>query len=173
MIKLSLRNLSITAAAGILAGALLYGATVTSLSSLPDGAGVFTLANHDQIDTNTTRTNTNFTNVNASLVSTIAGLPASQYCGTTATCAATVESTAIKIVTGSVALSSGTPSTAAVTGMSPAFTSTTSYTCVAQDATTVATNVGVLTAGYVSGSAVTFTGPNTNTDTIRYTCIGF
>ncbi len=34
----------------------------------------------------------------------------------------------------------------------------------AQDETTVANNIGVLTAGYVSTSAVTFTGPNTNTD---------
>jgi len=103
---------------------------------------------------------------------TVSGAVA-QTCGSTAACGATNISSTLKVVQGIGLLVSNTPSTFQVTGMSPAFTSASSYTCTAQDVTTIATNIGVLTAGYVSGSAVTFTGPNTNTDTFRYTCIGY
>jgi len=92
-------------------------------------------------------------------------------CGTTAACPSTAR--ALKVVQGSGTLVSGTPSTYAVTTISPAFTSASTYTCTAQDTTTVANNIGVLTAGYVSGSAVTFTGPATNTDTFNFVCVGY
>lgn len=97
----------------------------------------------------------------------------SQDCGNTATCAATSKSGLLKVVTGIGTLVTGSPSTFALTAIAPAFTSAASFTCTAQDATTVANNIGVLTAGYVSGSAVTFTGPNTNTDVFRYVCTGW
>jgi hypothetical protein len=103
---------------------------------------------------------------------TVSGAVA-QTCASSATCAATNIGPTLKVVTGIGLLVTGSPSTFAVTGMSPAFSAAADYTCVAQDVTTVANNIGVLTAGYVSGSAVTFTGPNTNTDTFRYTCIGY
>jgi hypothetical protein len=103
---------------------------------------------------------------------TVSGAQA-QACGSTATCGATSIGATLKIVQGSGTLVTGSPSTFAVTAMSPAFTSASTYTCVAQDTATIATNIGVLTAGYVSGSAVTFTGPNSNTDTFRYTCTGY
>ena len=103
---------------------------------------------------------------------TVSGATA-QYCGATATCGATSMSSTLKIVQGSGTLNTGSPSTFAVTAISPAFTSASTYTCVAQDTATIATNIGVLVAGYVSGSAVTFTGPNTNTDTFKYTCTGY
>lgn len=92
-------------------------------------------------------------------------------CASTAACPSTARG--LRMVQGIGALSSGTPSTYAVTTISPAFTGTTTYNCYAQDVTTIANNIGVLTAGYVSGSAVTFTGPNTNTDTFRFYCIGY
>ena len=76
-------------------------------------------------------------------------------------------------IRGTGVLTTGTPSTLAITGMSPPFTSSSTYTCTAQDTTTVANNIGILAAGYVSGSAVTFTGPNTNTDGVRWTCTGY
>lgn len=79
----------------------------------------------------------------------------------------------MRTVRGTGTLASGSPSTLAVTGMTPPFTSSSTYTCVAQDTTTIANNIGVLAAGYVSGSAVTFTGPNTNTDGFRYSCTGY
>lgn len=93
-------------------------------------------------------------------------------CAATAACPSTSQP-AMHQVIGRGTLVSASPSTYAVTTMTPAFTSTTSYTCVAQDTTTIANNIGVLTAGYVSGTAVTFTGPNTNTDTFRFVCTGF
>lgn len=92
-------------------------------------------------------------------------------CGVSAgACADTVLPT-IRIVKGIAAATSASPSTVSITGM-PAFTSTTSYSCYAEDATTAANLFQVLTAGYVSTTAVTFTGPNTVTDTIRWHCIG-
>lgn len=103
---------------------------------------------------------------NISIIGTMA-----MSCGATATCANTI-ATSQRVVTGSGTLVTGSPSTFALTGISPAFTSTTSYLCNAIDTTTAANNISVLTAGYVSGSAVTFTGPNTNTDTFRYSCLG-
>lgn len=93
-------------------------------------------------------------------------------CATTAACPSTAQTT-LKMVLIRGTLASGTPSTYAVTAMAPAFTSATSYSCSAQDTTTIANNVGVLAAGYVSGSAVTFTGPATNTDGFRAVCTGY
>ncbi len=94
-------------------------------------------------------------------------------CGSAAgACANTNVSTTLKVVTGTATATSASPSTVAITGM-PAFTSTAAMHCFAQDATTAANVFSVLTAGYVSTTAVTFTGPNTLTDVIRWTCIGF
>jgi hypothetical protein len=99
-------------------------------------------------------------------------LPVSaQACSSTAACKAAI--VGLKVVQGSGNLASGSPSTFAVTGISPAFTSASTFTCTAQDTTTIANNIGVLAAGYVSGSAVTFTGPNTNTDGFKYSCVGY
>lgn len=92
-------------------------------------------------------------------------------CGTSAGACTVTPLTTLKIVKGIAAATSASPSTVAITGM-PAFASTTSYACYAEDATAVANVFQVLTAGYVSTTAVTFTGPNTVTDTIRWTCIG-
>ena len=92
-------------------------------------------------------------------------------CASTAACPSTAR--AYHAVMGIGLMATGSPSTYAVTTISPAFTSASTYSCYAQDVTTIANNIGVLTAGYVSGSAVTFTGPNTNTDTFRFTCVGY
>jgi len=94
-----------------------------------------------------------------------------QSCGTTIACSHTILSVP-QIVTGSVALSSGTPSTAAITGLSPGFTSASTYHCTVSDATTAANEVTVLAAGYVSGTAFTITGPSTVTDVVHYICVG-
>ncbi len=204
----------------LIAGALalcalaLYGATITSLTSLtalPDQAGVFSANNLAQLqanvataNTNATTANTNFTNINAVIgsatatptgtgsvvlavaptitsavlvtpalgaatITSLTGLVAD--CASTAACPST--SRALRAVIGIGLLATGSPSTYAVTTISPAFTGTTTYQCFAQDVTTIANNIGVLAAGYVSGSAVTFTGPNTNTDTFRFECIGY
>lgn len=155
----------------LLLASLAWAATVTNQTALPDGAGVFTGANLAQLQANITTANTNVTNLNAALATIV---PTSTFidCAVTAACPSTAQ-TALRVVTGRGTLVTGSPSTYAVTTISPAFTATTSYACTAQDTTTIATNIGVLTAGYVSGSAVTFTGPNTNTDTFRFQCVGY
>ena len=89
-------------------------------------------------------------------------------CGTTTTCA-NASNGADRMIFGSVALSSGTPSTATVSGISPAFSSTASFFCTATNATTQANPVKVENA---SSSRFTITGPNMVTDTINYQCIG-
>jgi len=89
------------------------------------------------------------------------------YCGTTVACAGTQQSNG-KIVTGSAPLSSGTPSTAVITGLS--FTSSTSYKCIAADTTTIASAVVAVT--YTSGTSFTINGPTTVTDTVEYICAG-
>lgn len=82
-------------------------------------------------------------------------------CGTTTTCSGT-KLTANKLVQGTVALSGGT---ATITAM-PAFSSTTSYVCVATDTTAAA---ATKTAN-VSTTSFTITG--TTTDTVAYVCVG-
>jgi hypothetical protein len=92
-----------------------------------------------------------------------------QFCGTTTACSATAL-TGSQIVFGSAPLSSGTPSTAVITGISPAFTSSTSYKCIAADVTAITSNVVAVT--YASGSSFTISGPTTVTDTVEYICAG-
>lgn len=84
-------------------------------------------------------------------------------CGATATCSPTNTSTALKIFYGSAPLAGGTVT---VTGFSPVFTSTSSFTCTVTDGT--ATNAARIQ--YISTSSITITG--TTTDTVNYICIG-
>lgn len=89
-------------------------------------------------------------------------------CGTTTACAATSISN-IKLVAGTVALGSASPSTATVTALP--FT-TTSFTCTASPAgNTAAIAAGGVAITY-STNTVTFTGPNTVTTVINYICMG-
>jgi hypothetical protein len=96
------------------------------------------------------------------------GTPLGIACGTTTTCAATA-APLTHIVYGSAPLVSGTPSTAVVTAISPAFTSITSFVCGLTEGTTAANGVKVVNT---STSSITITGPNTVTDTIYYMCVG-
>lgn len=94
--------------------------------------------------------------------------PLTQFCGTTTTCSATAQ-TNVQVVYGSAALDNASPSVAAVTGISPAFTSTATYNCTVTNNTTTTNDVKVTK---ISGSAFTMTGPNTTTDVISYVCVG-
>lgn len=89
-------------------------------------------------------------------------------CGSSASCATpTTRSATMKVVTGTIAFSAAT--TAAVTGISPAFTSATSYACSAYNGshnytwnfTTQTTTGFTITAG------------TSNSDTWAYTCSGY
>lgn len=92
-----------------------------------------------------------------------------QACGTTSTCAHTAV-TSPKFAFGSAPLVSASPSAVTITGISPAFTSATSYKCTLTNETSAAHTA--LTIAYVDGTSFTITGPNTLTDTIGYVCVG-
>ncbi len=94
---------------------------------------------------------------------TVSKHPKLQSCGTTATCSATATTNG-QIVFGQVTLTAGT---ATVTGISPAFTSSTSFQCTASDRTTAANGANAVPA---SVSSVTVRG--TGTDIISYVCVG-
>jgi hypothetical protein len=87
---------------------------------------------------------------------------ASQSCGTTTTCSASQITP--MIVTGTVALSGGT---ATITGISPAYSSSSSFNVVAND-TTTSSNV----VKCVPASASSFTCTGTGTDVISYIASG-
>jgi hypothetical protein len=97
------------------------------------------------------------------------GIPTMQDCGTTTSCANTAVLSGL-IVKGSVALSSGAPSTATVTGINPAFTSSTSYVCTVSPQSNAATTL--LSVANVDGTSFIITGPATVTTVINYICTG-
>lgn len=88
-------------------------------------------------------------------------------CGTSASCASpATESSIGKIVTGSTAV--GSSSTLAITGISPAFTSSTSFMCMASDPS----HNYYASAANQTTSAVTFTFSTSNSDTWQWACVG-
>ena len=99
--------------------------------------------------------------------------PVAYSCGTVAACSPAQQTASVRIFSGTVALGSASPSVATVTGISPAFTSSTSYVCavapVGADATIAGAGVAV---SNVSGSSFTVTGQNSVTTVISYVCVG-
>jgi hypothetical protein len=93
-----------------------------------------------------------------------------QYCGTTSACSATAQ-LLTRIVYGSAALVTGTPSSVTISGISPAFTSATSYRCTAtEQGSSITTPVTI--SSYVSSSSFTISGGATDTDIVSYVCVG-
>jgi hypothetical protein len=91
-------------------------------------------------------------------------------CGRSAAASCALKPTPRTII-GSAPLSSGTPSTVTVTGINPAFTSSTSYKCTLSEETDATSNPLRIT--YSSGSSFTITGSDKVTDTIGYVCSGY
>ncbi len=90
-------------------------------------------------------------------------------CGSSASCATpTTRSSTGKIVIGTVAFSSAT--TATITGISPAFTGTQSYTCYASDPTHAAYAQSTQNQ---SGTSFIITSGTSNSDTWNYQCVGY
>lgn len=103
---------------------------------------------------------------------TVSGV-ASYECGTSAACSPTNVSTSDWHLFGSSALVSASPSTASISGLSPAFTSTATYWCTATpQGTTAAIAAAGAAINKTSGSAFTITGPNTVTTVIDWHCWG-
>lgn len=95
-------------------------------------------------------------------------------CTTSLSCAApATTSSTVKVAYGNASLSSASPSTASVSGISPAFGATSTMFCTA---TPVGTTAAIAAAGLAinitSTSAFTVTGPNTVTTNFNWTCIG-
>lgn len=89
------------------------------------------------------------------------------FCGGVATCSSSLITGGL-VVYGHAALVSGSPSTVTITGFSPAFTSTSTYECTANDQTAP----NALQVSKVSGTSITITGPASVTDTVSYSCQG-
>ena len=89
--------------------------------------------------------------------------PQVSYCGTTSTCSNTAE-TSTRIVTGKIALASGSATISSLT----AFTATATMFCRAQDETNAAN-----LAGCVPASTTSITLSGTGSDTVSYTLVGW
>jgi hypothetical protein len=102
-----------------------------------------------------------------SILSTLATLnhpvPTIATCGTSTTCANSLQTAPRMVWGGPIALTGGS----AVIGSMTAWTSTTSFVCWGQDHTTPANSVNVANT---STSSITITG--TGTDSITYECVG-
>lgn len=157
--------LTTTTLSNLVADFAAIGVVLGGATGAPSGTGAIVLGTSPTITSPTLVTPA----LGVASITSLTGL--SIDCATTAACPSTAR--AFHTVQGIGLMATGSPSTYAVTAMSPAFTGSTTYNCYAQDVTTVAVNIGVLTAGYVSGSAVTFNGPNSNTDTFRFYCYGY
>lgn len=95
-------------------------------------------------------------------------------CGTANACSPS-NKPSMQIVEGiSAAADNASPSTIPITGISPAFTSATTYACVGNlEGNSAATAAKGLAVTNVSGSAFTFTTANTSTEKSHYICVGF
>lgn len=102
---------------------------------------------------------------------TITGsLPLAYFCGATsgdATCANTDTAGTGRVFGGIATLASNS---AVISAISPAFTSTSTYTCVANDLTTRANPVQVANT---SASSITITNTTGASDVINYLCVGY
>jgi hypothetical protein len=87
-------------------------------------------------------------------------------CGTAAACSP-VFTTNARIIYGSCTAAAAT--TCTVTGIAPAFTSSTSYYCQASDATTIATTFKIT---YASSSSFVFTTTGSTSDVFNWICEG-
>jgi hypothetical protein len=93
-------------------------------------------------------------------------LTSAMSCGTAAACSPTFQ-TVFRIVYGSCTAAAAT--TCTVTGIAPAFTSSTSYYCQASDATTIATTFKLT---YASSSSIVFTTASSTSDVFNWICEG-
>jgi len=100
----------------------------------------------------------------------VGGLTSTYACGAAlaanGACANTATGGTAHVIYGSAVLASNTST---ITGISPAFTSTSTFFCVGNDVTTRANPVQVVPA---SSSSITITNTTGATDTIQYMCVG-
>lgn len=98
------------------------------------------------------------------------GVPTAYFCGATSgatTCANSATGGTARVFGGIATLASNS---AVISGISPAFTSTTTYSCVANDLTTRANPVQIANT---SSSSITITNTTGASDVINYICVGY
>ena len=98
------------------------------------------------------------------------GVPVLYGCGATsgnATCANTSGGATARVITGLATLAS---SSAVISGISPAFTGTTTFSCTSNDQTTVGNPTKVVNT---SSSSITITNTTGASDVVAYVCIGY
>ncbi len=109
-------------------------------------------------------------NVTLNLPLNAGGIPTVYSCGATSgatTCANTATGNTAHVVIGVATLASNS---AALTGFSPAFTSSSTWSCVANDVTTRANPVQMVPQ---SGSAATITNTTGASDVVNFLCAGY
>lgn len=97
-------------------------------------------------------------------------------CGTSASCTSPTMTTGktLRVVSGTTSLSSGTPSAVTISGMTPGYTSTSTYRCEASPVGgTSAIAAGGAAVNLVSGTSFTITGPDGVTTAIAWSCFGY
>lgn len=108
---------------------------------------------------------TNITGVPSLL--TLGNIPTLVSCGATTTCANTSLGNTAREIFGTCPFSAAT--TCTIAGIAPAYTSSSSYSCVVTDAS----NTGVtFKAANVSSSSFTITASTSNSDAVNYQCTG-
>ena len=108
--------------------------------------------------------------VTTSFPTAAGGLTAAYFCGATTgstTCANTATNGTARVIGGIATLASNS---AVISAISPAFTSTTTYACVANDLTTRASPVQVANT---SASSITITNTTGASDVINWVCVGY
>lgn len=108
---------------------------------------------------------TNITGVPSLL--TLGNIPTLVSCGTTTTCANSSLGNTGREIFGSCPFSAAT--TCAITGVAPAFTSSTSFFCIATDATNTGQTFKIANG---SSSSFTITASTSNSDVVNYQCTG-
>lgn len=164
----------VTAAAALTSGKVIIGSGLQAQSASkvtltnPATTATITVADNKTLTVSNTLT---FTGTDSSSVAVGAGgtvsYAAVQNCGTLVACANTAV-LAPKLVFGTAAFTSGTPSTATLTALP--FTATGSYVCTVTEASDATKNL--IKVANASASSTVITGPNTITDTVGFICAG-
>lgn len=108
--------------------------------------------------------------VTSTLPAVSSGITAAYFCGPTtgaATCANTATGGTARVIAGIATLASNS---AVISGISPAFTSTTTFACTSNDQTTIGNPTKVLNT---SSSSITVSNTTGASDVISYVCVGY
>lgn len=160
--------------AAVISNSLTFAGTDSTTMTFPSTSGTVVTLAATQTLTNKTLTApviATITNTGTvTLPTTTAGVPVALFCGATTgstTCANTSGGATARVFGGIATLASNT---AVISSISPAFTSTSTFVCVANDLTTRANPVAIANT---SSSSITITNTTGASDVINYICFGY